>query len=822
MKTKWLRISGIALLFSALLFTACNKAPAPTENTVTSMNDLVVSDNFSWATTKSVAVDITTPSWDPSQVVKIYSIDGKTLYYAGFPASNGVVSAQITVPTASNMLLVEYGSGSKYRSTLVGINDQLSYNYNSFKSAAVVSCDLSGEISFSQGGWSSKAHGDNPGSIRDAHFDELFPNGLVMGDPDHYTITLTSSSAVKNFLPGGSTSKVLTNSYTNISSKTNKNVSGNWGGQIVAAILNVAYSKAGYLGTGPNLGDLVFTNGAFQGMTVNDFMVIANKAIGGGGLSGYSIEDIQNAAELVDINFDSGTTNEGYFTCASTSSTCGCNDGLRTMTLKYNGTNAANIVAKGTSSNTTYYSGTVQPGATFTINGTGTDGKLDQNVAFTVDGNNNTTINVSCVVNIYKGDVYGDFTITDGVSKDGLHLCEKSTTPDCGCEDGLYSMSLKYNGTSSAYIKVKETGSNCNTQIYSGSVQPDGTFSFNGSSQDGKLRGPIEIYVNNSLNATIQTVCSADPKAGDVYGDFTLVAATSQGNIALCNGGGGGTTPPPGGGTTTSVYAGTLAYEDLWPYKGDYDFNDIVEGYNFAITKDDQDQVQNISATFILYAFGASYHNGFGFQLPGVNPDQIISVTGYNLASDTYINLASNGLEQGQSKATVIVFDDAWRLMTYPGMGIGVNTNMSAPYVTPDTIVIQMKFYDNGSFASGGPVTYSQLNIGNFNPFIIVNKVRGVEVHLPDHAPTDLADMSLLGTGDDASNPATGTYYKTDKNLPWAINLPIVFQYPIEKQDITGAYLFFADWAQSSGVLYPDWYLPNPGYTNSSLIYVPH
>ena len=66
---------------------------------------------------------------------------------------------------------------------------------------------------------------------------------------------------------------------------------------------------------------------------------------------------------------------------------------------------------------------------------------------------------------------------------------------------------------------------------------------------------------------------------------------------------------------------------------------------------------------------------------------------------------------------------------------------------------------------------------------------------------------------------ATGVYYKTDKNLPWAINIPTVFEYPIEKQDITQAHLHFADWAQSDGTLYTDWYEDKPGYRNASLIY---
>ncbi len=40
-----------------------------------------------------------------------------------------------------------------------------------------------------------------------------------------------------------------------------------------------------------------------------------------------------------------------------------------------------------------------------------------------------------------------------------------------------------------------------------------------------------------------------------------------------------------------------------------------------------------------------------------------------------------------------------------------------------------------------------------------------------------------------------------------------------EKQDITGAYFHFAEWAQSDGLLYPDWFLDKTGYRNQPLIY---
>lgn len=272
----------------------------------------------------------------------------------------------------------------------------------------------------------------------------------------------------------------------------------------------------------------------------------------------------------------------------------------------------------------------------------------------------------------------------------------------------------------------------------------------------------------------------------------------------------------PGSGGITNLYPatgpGTLAFEDLWPAKGDYDFNDMVIDYQFEITTDHANKVQQLKGTFTLRAFGASFENGFGFQLMGnVAPTDILSVSS-NFLTENIITLASNGLEAGQTKPTLILFDNAFAHMPHPGIGIGVNTTPGAPYVQPVTFQISMQF-------KAGVVSINDLDIGNFNPFIIVNKNRGVEVHLPGYSPTNLADLSLLGQLDDASNPSLGKYYITSGNLPWAINIYETFNYPVEKQDILGAHLKFAAWAISGGVQYPDWFKNLPGYRNTALIY---
>lgn len=263
---------------------------------------------------------------------------------------------------------------------------------------------------------------------------------------------------------------------------------------------------------------------------------------------------------------------------------------------------------------------------------------------------------------------------------------------------------------------------------------------------------------------------------------------------------------PPPSDTIVNYYpasdTSTLAFEDLWPYYGDYDMNDLVVDYKFKI-KSFNGYVTSIDAVFIVRADGAGLHNGFGFQLPILSSD-ILNVTGVG-AQNGY-TITSNGTEFGQSKATFIIFDDQYKFMT------AWNTVKGEPTCPPFKFNVHIKFNPN-------TVTLQQLSIQNWNPFIVAGGVRGMEVHLPNYLPTDLADPSIFNTGDD--NTIIGTkYYKSKTNLPWAIDIYGKFDYPVEKADISHAYLHFQDWIHSNGTQYQDWWLnTSSGYRDNNLIY---
>lgn len=252
---------------------------------------------------------------------------------------------------------------------------------------------------------------------------------------------------------------------------------------------------------------------------------------------------------------------------------------------------------------------------------------------------------------------------------------------------------------------------------------------------------------------------------------------------------------------------GTLAFEDLWPNKGDYDFNDLVVDYNFMQISNGENKVVEINAAITIRAIGASMRNSFLLQL-NTTPSNIKVVSGQSLTSGIFA-LNSNGTEQGQSKAVIPIFDDSFKALNYNGSI--VNTVIGGAYTSPKTINVKIEF--------NTPIALTTIGTAPYNPFIVLGGVRGKEIHLPASAPTDLVDKSLFGTGDDDTNLSTQKYYMSDKYLPWAINIPEQFAYPAEKQDITKSFLVFNSWASSGGFNYMDWYMDKSGYRDNSKLY---
>ncbi|MBX7124699.1 MAG: LruC domain-containing protein [Cyclobacteriaceae bacterium] len=249
---------------------------------------------------------------------------------------------------------------------------------------------------------------------------------------------------------------------------------------------------------------------------------------------------------------------------------------------------------------------------------------------------------------------------------------------------------------------------------------------------------------------------------------------------------------------------GSLAFEDNWPSKGDYDMNDLVIDYSYHLVTNASNAVVDCDGTFQVRAMGAAYKNGFGVQwpVPSSNVLKATSSSGRSSGND------GNGLELNQSNAVLILFDNAQDLF---GTSAFVNTVQGNSFVKPVTITSNLTFVK--------PVPMADIGYVPFNPFIFVNGDRTAEVHLPDMLPTDAANLKLLGTQADSSVPDQGRYYKSGNNLPWAINIAQSFDYPLENRVVSDAFVNFATWAKSAGIQNKDWYTTKSGNRDDTKIY---
>jgi len=244
-------------------------------------------------------------------------------------------------------------------------------------------------------------------------------------------------------------------------------------------------------------------------------------------------------------------------------------------------------------------------------------------------------------------------------------------------------------------------------------------------------------------------------------------------------------TPDPGTDDDRSVayrmtYKGILAFEDNWPNKGDYDLNDVIVKYNSVLAFNTSNQVLSTEDTFTALWSGASFKNGFAYQM---NTDRSNVVTEFENISDT-----SQGLDRELAKATVNVFTNA--------LVATENNTKTASYKIKNSLTT--------------PVDHETFGVAPYNPFIMVHENLGnnrCEVHLVNYKPTEKADMSLFHTGKDLSSPNSGVYYVAAENYPFAIQLVDAEDFSTtETESVDITYSDFIKWVKSNGSEYKDWY----------------
>lgn len=160
---------------------------------------------------------------------------------------------------------------------------------------------------YTQGGYGGPGA---PGQYMTANFAGAFPGGVTIGDAAGFTLSMTNPASVTAYLPTGSTPEILDQDW--VDDGPNNVLAG----QVLTLALSVGFDDydANFGDASNALRDMVIGSGDFQGITVGDFLDIANKVLGGTSTD-YTPSQVNAAADAINKNYDNGTVDLGFLTC---------------------------------------------------------------------------------------------------------------------------------------------------------------------------------------------------------------------------------------------------------------------------------------------------------------------------------------------------------------------------------------------------------------------------------------------------------------------------------------------------------------------------
>ena len=256
-----------------------------------------------------------------------------------------------------------------------------------------------------------------------------------------------------------------------------------------------------------------------------------------------------------------------------------------------------------------------------------------------------------------------------------------------------------------------------------------------------------------------------------------------------------------------SVPGGFIMYEDLWPDKGDYDFNDLyiyISDSEFKVNGNNK--IVYFDLYFKVMKAGASLHNGLAVRFIDAVTDG--STTSYNtIEGGNMINSVvayslptnwSNGQENGD-----------WSTMTYvdnfaSNTAVLIHDIGEMDLTQGDDMSIRI-YFDPNEEQPENPIP---------DFFLFRSDDRSKEIHLAGYPPTEYANMDNFGAGNDASLLFPGNWYKTEDNYPWALYFSTDNWVPAVKENIPifRAYPDFSAWVTSGGEQNQNWinnYVPS-------------
>lgn len=790
----------IALI--AAVVSSCIKMPKYDPNLPENQSALKIPSTFDWKTIKEIKVTVAVTtidaqSKDKLHIIKIYNsplLNSGSLITSGTATPNKPFNVALSVASITDKLYV-------YEMKPNGVATVTTQEVSS----ATININLTNDIA------------EMPTKSNAFIASNVMNPSPVISTPNNYDVTIIDNNALTLTGFAATESSAYGNTYKSyyIPNGFTRTANINFGNWLAHSILFVKGTLTINSNVELNKCSIVILDGG----TVN-----VDKLSNGGSVWPISYIDIHsggklNVSKTMNVNNAAIVVNKGTLTSKETIDVNGGSTIYNEGTIEITKSNKSLSI---TNSSALYNSGIINtPKMDFTVNTTGvndlsgvinsdsfyfTNGSVINNYGeivavdkFTNAGGgtlNNfcrITANLSDVqaitANLKTGSIWSsqNFKVNNStINMDGGSMFVTANISD------VYGM--KVNSTSPTFALIKNTGD-----------MPDLRWAAS------EVKGNIE-FVHSKL------VSGSGANGRDLYeatfSNGAILSKTQTKNIpgTTCNQSLGQIdpgTPPVDPGTEFTTYFpsqsgwATYAFEDLWPFKGDYDLNDMVLNFRVSIVSNSSNKVTKLIFDYTILAVGATKIPAVAFQLDNVPAANIGSVTGQVLGSGFPFSATANGTEGGIALAVIPVFNNPRDIVPFP---VFLNTEKNREHIIAPTkqIVVTLST----------PVNQSQITMQSFNLFLSTDE-RGKEIHLPAYTPTTKFNP-LLVMGKPISS---SDVFKSYDGMMWGLMFPDSFAYPMESASIISAYTHFAEWATSGGTSYQNWYSNEAGYRDLELIY---
>jgi len=236
---------------------------------------------------------------------------------------------------------------------------------------------------------------------------------------------------------------------------------------------------------------------------------------------------------------------------------------------------------------------------------------------------------------------------------------------------------------------------------------------------------------------------------------------------------------------------GTLAFEDMWPIKGDNDFNDLVLSYNY-VHKSVPAGVVSVMATYEVLALGAEFDHSLSMHLP--LPTGAVQQVRRRVDGGAWQVLSPS---MADTELTVTI--EPFLRNLFLGQPGQINTLALQPRVPSVRIEVEVVMAQATAMNTGA---------APYDVFIARADDPGHEIHRTPYAGSAAMNAALFNTVHDHSKP--GRHFVDLTGMPFVLQWPEQTNYPAEGVLVATLFPNILEYAQSGGTVATDYYLsPN-------------